>query len=176
MRLAAFGSALSLIALFSACKVPGKEGPVGTFNIGERAQVGPLIYSVIDSQWMVSIGEGASQRVPKDRYLVVNLSVVNSGGKEDQNIPSFALIDDAGQTFNEIDDGSGVPHWLGTIRTVRPADSLEGNILFDAPPKHYKLKVSEEGQNRYAYIDLPLNFTPPPSVEGAAPGSPVPPK
>ena len=167
---------MSLAIFLSGCKAPPGKGDenVGTFKKGERAQVGSLVYNVMDTTWLVTMGEEAKQRVPKDRFLVVNLSVVNSGGKETLNIPSFMLLDDGGQVYNELADGAGVPQWMGTIRSVIPAGSFEGNILFDAPPKHYKLKVSEEVQQKYGYIDIPLEFIAPPSVDAGPPALPGP--
>jgi hypothetical protein len=32
-------------------------------------------------------------------------------------------------------------------------------VLFDAPPRHYKLKIADETGDRTALIDIPLNFT-----------------
>ena len=31
-------------------------------------------------------------------------------------------------------------------------------MLFDAPPRHYKLKISDETGEKIAYIDIPLTF------------------
>ena len=33
-----------------------------------------------------------------------------------------------------------------------------GNVLFDAPPRHYKLKIQDEDSDHAALIDIPLNF------------------
>jgi len=157
------------LALFAGCQsTSSKKGLVGTFKIGERAQVGPLIYNVYETQYMVTLGEGPEARVPKNRFLLVHLSVVNSGGATaDQSIPTFALLDDADQSYNEMDNGAGVPQWLGFSRKVRPAESTTGNIVFDVSPKHYRLRVSDELEEHYAFIDLPLTFdtgAPPPQV------------
>jgi len=141
---------------------------VGNFKIGERAQVGPLIYNVYEMQYMVNIGEGADTRVPNNRFLVVHVSVVNSGGASaDQSIPTFTLIDDAGTVYTELDNGAGVQQWLGFARKVRPAESTSGNIVFDVAPKHYKLRIADETDEHYGLVDLPLTYgtpTPPPDA------------
>jgi hypothetical protein len=37
------------------------------------------------------------------------------------------------------------------------ANTDQGNIVFDVPPKHYRLRVADENDN-YMYIDIPLNL------------------
>ena len=64
------------------------------------------------------------------------------------------------------------PSGCGFVRKAKPADSVSGNIVFDAEPKHYRLRVTDENGEKPALIDLPLNFngdTPPalPSSSGS---------
>jgi hypothetical protein len=35
---------------------------------------------------------------------------------------------------------------------------VDGNAVFDAPPRHYKMKVFDETSDKAAYIDIPLSF------------------
>jgi hypothetical protein len=42
---------------------------------------------------------------------------------------------------------------------VHPAEAVAGNLVFDCPPSHYKLKITDEDGERAALIDIPLNFT-----------------
>jgi hypothetical protein len=67
-------------------------------------------------------------------------------------------VDDQGRTYDEISNGEGVPQWAGYLRNLKPGASVQGNALFDAPPAHYKLKVSDENGSRTALIDMPLSF------------------
>jgi len=160
--------------LLGGCKPSTDAGDVGTFKIGERAQVGPLIYNIIDSQWNMSLGHDAVPRIPKSRFFILNVSVVNGGGNSDQSVPTFNLVDDQGEVHPELDNGENVPDWIGLSRRVRPADTLQGNIVFDVPPKHYRLKVTEETEQKYAWIDLPLDFGAPPPVADDPRGSSTP--
>jgi len=146
------------LSLFSGCQSTDK-GLVGKFKVGERAQIGPLIYNVYEMQYLMNMGEGADARVPKNRFLIVHLTVVNSGAStSDQSIPTFTLIDDSGVTFTELDNGAGVPQWLGFSRKVRPAESTSGNIVFDVAPKHYTLRIADETDQHYGLVDLPLSY------------------
>ena len=130
-----------------------------TYALGERAQIGALIYNVFETQWNVSFGEAPNLRVPLNRFLLVRVSIVNSAGHA-VPVPSLSLVDDDGNLIEESTSGEHVPNWIGIARTVAPAESEQGNVLFDVQPRHYKLKVSDEDNIKFAYIDLPLNFNP----------------
>ncbi|MCU1260437.1 MAG: hypothetical protein JWO80_3322 [Bryobacterales bacterium] len=156
---------VSLALAATGCTSLTKGGDVGTFKIGDRAQVGWLIYNVIDTQWDVKLGLGPAPRIPKSRFFIVNMTVVNSG-PTDQTIPTFNLVDDQGESHPELDNGENVPDWMGVVRKVRPAESFQGNIVFDVPPKHYRLKLTEESEQKYAWIEIPLDFgVPPPTAD-----------
>jgi len=73
-------------------------------------------------------------------------------------MPSFKLTEDSGQTYNESMDGQGIPYWLGMVRKLKPADTMEGNILFDAEPKSYKLRLEDETSSEVALVEIPLRF------------------
>ncbi len=134
-----------------------------------------MIYNVYEAQYMFKIGEGPDVRVPTNRFLLVHLSAVNGGSaKTTISIPTFTVIDDAGQTFTESDSGTGIAQWLGFARKVHPAESLTGTVAFDVQPKHYKLRISDETDEQYALVDLPLSFGEAvPQIEtGGTPSSP----
>ncbi len=115
-----------------------------TFRMGERMRVGPFTYNVLESQWKAQLGELLSQRVPEQRFLLIRLSVTNSGGKE-EHIPLLSVENSAGQSFQELQDGTGVNGWLGLIRTIQPAQTEEGWIAFDVAPNTYNLRVTGTG-------------------------------
>jgi len=67
-----------------------------------------------------------------------------------------------------------VPQWIGFVRKVKPADSISGNVVFDAEPKHYRLRVTDENGEKAALVDIPLNFNadaPPVPLPAGAPAS-----
>ncbi|HTQ53973.1 MAG TPA: DUF4352 domain-containing protein [Bryobacteraceae bacterium] len=136
--------------------------------MGERVTAGSLVYNVFEDQWKAQLGEGTAARVPKDRFFVVRLSIVN-GGATELMVPSLTLVDDSGQTFPELSNGDSVPAWIGYLRKVKPAETLQGTVVFDAPPKHYRLRVSDENSQKTRDIDIPLAFT------TDAPDIPIPP-
>ena len=87
-------------------------------------------------------------------------------------MPNVTIEDDRGNSFPELRDGDGVPQWIGYLRQVKPAESTSGNLVFDAPPAHYKLRVTDENEDAFAYIDIPLSFgAEVPTTELPAPGS-----
>jgi hypothetical protein len=126
--------------------------------MGERVQAGQLIYNVFSTEWQAQIGEGQQARTPAHRFMIMHLTVVNSGA-EPVTVPSFKLTDESGGIYSESMEGQGVPLWLGLIRRVKPADTLEGNAVFDVEPKSYKLKLDDGSESGIvAMVDLPLRF------------------
>lgn len=125
--------------------------------MGDKVPVGHLIYTALETQWLPQIPQEPTPRVPQDRFFLIRISAVNSGGG-DLIVPNLSIQDDHGKTFEELSNGDGVPQWIGYLRQVKPADSLQGYVVFDAPPAHYKLRVADEGGEKFAMIDIPLNF------------------
>jgi Domain of unknown function (DUF4352) len=149
---------LSIGALgLSGCASAPAEPPVSTYNLGEKIPVGQIIYTVFETQWMTHFGEGLDARVPQSRFFLVRLNAVNSGSSE-ATIPDFNIVDDNGNAYQELSNGDGVPQWIGYLRSARPADFVAGNIVFDAPPAHYKLRLSDASGAHKADVDIPLSF------------------
>jgi hypothetical protein len=124
--------------------------------MGERAQVGSIVYTVFDTRWELSLGEQPTPRIPANRFLILNISAVNSAGTA-VSIPTFSLIDDNGQVYQELDNGEGVKNWLGFVRRVRPAESAQGTIVFDVPQKRFNLRVADE-EDHFALVNIPLSL------------------
>jgi hypothetical protein len=147
----------AVAALFVAGCSSTPERKIVTYQVGDKASVDKLTYNVVDTQILPHLGEDAAQRTPQNRFYVVDLSVFNAGNT-DAPIPAMSLVDDSGKTYEELADGSGVPHWLGVIRRVQANQTEQGAILFDAPAGHYKLKLTDETDDADVFVDIPLNF------------------
>jgi hypothetical protein len=125
---------------------------------GEKAPAGHLTYSVLDSQILPQITEaGDTPRVPKERFIVVQIAVSNSGNT-DANIPGVTLEADSGTTYNELTDGNGVQGFLGVLRHAGPLQTIRGAIVFDAPAAHYRLRFADENDENEILADLPLTY------------------
>src|SRR5579883_2115287 len=125
--------------LFCSCsKSEATNEPARTYQLGERVNLTPLIYAVFEKQWAAQFGTGSEARVPKTRFFLIRVSITNNGSST-AFVPNMALQDDAGGSCPELEDGDQAPHWLGYLRSVKPADTIQGNVLFDCEPKHYKL-------------------------------------
>jgi hypothetical protein len=161
MRQLRSGLLLAVVAaasLLSSCAdTEEKSFTVRTYNMGDRVTLGHIVYVVFETQWLTHIGEGAAARVPQHRFFLVRLSAVNSHGS-DVIVPNFSIEDDNGATYPELSSGEGVPEYIGYLRSVRPAESQQGNALFDAPARHYKLRLADETGEKVAYVDIPLSF------------------
>jgi hypothetical protein len=156
LQLSLGGATLASLVVFAACN---RAAPpeVRLRRMGEHVTIGSLVYNVFEDQWKTELGQGSDTRVPKERFFLIRVSVLNSGSK-DFLIPSLTLVDDGGQTYPELTNGDQVPQWTGYIRRVKPAETLQGNVVFDVPPKHYRLRVTDEDSQKNADIDIPLQF------------------
>ncbi|MEO7650876.1 MAG: hypothetical protein ABIZ80_10455 [Bryobacteraceae bacterium] len=128
--------------------------------MGERSQMGAFSVTVLETAWSNGFGEGPSAHLPVNRYLAVKLTIVNSGSTE-ALVPAFRLLDSDGKAYEEVQDGQGFPGWIGYLRKVKPADTLDGVVLFDVIPHSYDLGIDEDsGQVSLVRINLPLRFNP----------------
>lgn len=125
--------------------------------MGDRIELGRLVYTVAGTRWLPQIGEGLTARVPRDRFLLIRMTVGSTGAGE-ALLPNMTLEDDSGRTYPELNEGEGVPDFLGVLRAVTRENAASGNALFDAPPAHYKLRVTDENGQAAALVDLPLTF------------------
>jgi len=161
-------AALGFSALLVSCSSNRPE-PVRTFPMGDRVALGHLIYTVFEGQWLTQIGDGTAARIPQQRFFLLRMSITNSGAEE-VLAPNLTLVDDTGQSYEELKNGEGVPKWIGYLRPVKPAESAQGDLLFDVAPKHYKLRITDESEKMVAMVDIPLSFgeeTPEVPVPGA---------
>jgi hypothetical protein len=134
-----------------------KNQPI-LYSAGDKATVGPLVYNVTDTEVAERLGDDPNnERTPQDRFFLVKVSISNSS-PDDQPIPAMTLIDDGGHSYTELADGSGVANWLGVVRKVAPTHTEQGVVVFDAPTKHYRLRLNDPLDEKEIAVDVPLNF------------------
>jgi hypothetical protein len=127
------------------------------YAMGDRIELGRLVYTVFETRWLPQIGEGPTARIPQNRFFLIRMSVGNTGTGEIL-IPNLSIEDDTGNSFPELTDGDGVPQFLGMLHPVTTAQPLSGNVLFDAPAQHYRLRLWDQENQRTALVDIPLSF------------------
>src|SRR4051812_42859426 len=121
---------LLCLTIFPACT---KSKPrVLSYMMGERVENGPFTYTVVEASWASQLGEGFNIRVPQNRFLILSVSVTNGGGSE-ASVPLLSLEASNGQLYQELLDGNGVSDWMGALRSLKPASTMTGRIIFDAP-------------------------------------------
>ena len=157
LRVSSFSAAVIAALLLNACGDKSGE-PVRTYALGDKVEVGHIIYRAFETQWLTQIPQDPTPRIPQNRFFLVRLSAVNSGSG-DLVVPNVTIDDDHGKTYEELSNGEGVPQWIGFLRQIHPADSIQGNVAFDAPPAHYKMRVADENGEKSALIDIPLSFS-----------------
>ncbi len=130
--------------------------------MGDKVQLGPLVYHVTEADWKTQLGEFPSVRMPERRFLLIRISVTNGGGAT-VTIPQAELENASGETFQELTDGAGVPEWIGLLRSLKPAATDQGVIAFDVPANEYRLRLTDGADVEHArvvYVKVPLSFGP----------------
>jgi hypothetical protein len=141
------------------------------YQMGERVTVGPLTYNVVESSWRSQLGNEFKLRMPQQRFLMITVSVTNGGGHE-VAIPLLMLENANGQSYLESDNGEGVDNWFGILRSLAPAQTQQGRVLFDVPLTSYKLRLSDGGPaglERYSWVQIPLRMDTDTGVQTPAP-------
>ena len=78
-------AALTLIVFnLAGCSKESPPPTLGTFHMGERIQVGPMTYNVLESRWKPALRDDGTGKPPKERYLLVKLTATNGGGSTGQ--------------------------------------------------------------------------------------------
>jgi uncharacterized protein DUF4352 len=141
------------------------------YQIGDRVTVGPLVYNVVETVWRSQLGDLFKQHIPERRFLLITLSVTNSGGSE-ISLPMLTIENQTGQSFRESENGDGVDNWFGVLRNIDPAQTQQGRILFDVPLSSYKLRLPDgvPGSERVAFVAIPLRIDAEVNVDGPTPG------
>jgi len=146
----------------------GKSADVARiYQMGEKVPAGSLIYTVLDADWRTELPGAESKQAPKDRFLVLHVTVTNSGGSE-VVAPLGTLINKQGNEFGENQEMKGLGGWLGILRRMAPAATETGYIVFDVPVGAYTLRVGDGGDvenEKTAIIQIPLDL----KGEGPAP-------
>lgn len=130
------------------------------FQMGDRITAGPMAYNVIQTVWRTQLGDIFKTRVPENRFLMITLSATNGGGGE-ISVPLLTLEGDNGKEYHELENGDGIGNWFGLIRTISPAETRQGNIVFDVPLTSYRLRLTdggEPGTEKFVWVDIPLRI------------------
>lgn len=109
--------------------------------------------------------------MPQNRFLLITISATNSGGSE-VSVPLLQLEAPDGKVYREIENGEGVDNWFGILRTLEPAQTQQGRILFDVPLSSYRLRLSDGDSvsGHYSYVQIPLQIDADPPVDSPLPG------
>ncbi len=142
------------------------------YQMGERVTNGPLTYNVIESRSVSQLGDLLKLRVPQQRFLLISISITNGGG-HDVSVPLLSVEGQNRQLYPESENGEGVSNWLGLLRTIPPAQTSQGQVLFDVPLGSYRLRLpdgGEPGLEKYVWVQIPLRVDSDAPVEAPIPG------
>lgn len=142
------------------------------YQMGERITDGPLVYNVVQTAWKTQLGDVLTTRTPQNRYLMIVLSATNGGGAE-VSLPFFTLEGANGKEYKEVETGDGVDNWFGLLRTLNPAETRQGNLVFDVPLTSYRLRLTdggEPGAEKMVWVEIPLHLDTDTSISMPVPG------
>ena len=128
--------------------------------MGEKIPFGKVTYNVIETSWRTQLGDQLNLRIPQQRFLMISLSITNSSGS-DVSVPLLQLEGANGQVYRELENGQGLDNWLGLLRTISPAQTQQGRILFDVPLSSYRLRLTDGGQpgeEKFTWVQIPLRM------------------
>jgi hypothetical protein len=144
--------------LITAGCTGGAESAVKTYALGETAEAGAFGFQVNGCDWRTRIGEGPDAKTAIHSFLVLQVGVFNRS-PSDLAIPAMTLLDEDGQAHSEVPGVTADPRWLGLSHKARANEITHGNVIFDVPPGHYRLRVTDEsGFDKFALIDIPLRI------------------
>lgn len=150
------------VLILNGCGRAADSGNKLDFQMGDRVAVGPLTFNVIETSWRSQLGQGFVIRTPENRFLLINISATNGGG-HDVSVPLLTIEGSDGKTYKELESGDGIDRWFGLLRTLNPAQTQQGQLLFDVPLGTYRLKLTdggESGAEHTAWVTIPLHMEP----------------
>ena len=164
LRASSSWRSISFVLLILLCAVAAgcaHRAPTPVYQMGERAEVGPYVYSVLEAHWAGKLGDEPNPRLPRHRFLLIRISVTN-GTPKDFSVPQMTLISQSNVEYPELAEGSGVRDWYGLFRRLGPSETVTRWILFDAPHSDYRLRVGDDAFDpadmRTALIEVPTRL------------------
>jgi hypothetical protein len=156
---ARLGLAIAAILSLSACGDAKSAAESRVYQMGERVDVGGVVYTILETEWRASIGDGPDQMVPKNRFLIIRATITNGTGSQ-ANLPFLTLEDAKGNSIMEEQNAKALTGWLGMLRMIAPAQTEEGKMVFDVAPGNYKLRVAGgTGENEVTrLVEIPYNI------------------
>ena len=152
---------LLLIGLTSTLHLgcgPAPQAEARTYSVGERVEAGIFGYHVSSFDWATQIGAGPEAKTAAQRFLIVRLDAFNRSST-DQLVPPLTLMDDSDQIYPEVTAATADSQWLGLNRKVGANETGRGNVIFDVPLGHYRLRlVDATNLDQTVLIDLPLRI------------------
>ena len=158
------------MTVLSGCAKPQNSTQIN-YQMGERITNGPLVYNVVQTVWKPQIGDLFTARTPENRFLMIMLSATNSGGKE-VALPFFPWRERTARSTKRLKMVDGVENWFGLLRTLNPAETRQGNLVFDVPLTSYRLRLTDGGElgtEKNVWVEIPLRLDTDTSVSMPAP-------
>jgi len=73
-------------------------------------------------------------------------------------VPNVTVEDDQGNTYAELQNGDGVPQWIGYLRTVKPRNPRKAIWCSTLRRRTISCALPMRTKENPAYVDIPLSF------------------
>ncbi|HEY3741968.1 MAG TPA: hypothetical protein VGL53_19085 [Bryobacteraceae bacterium] len=149
---------LTTVGLTTSCtRLPSQQR--WPHQMGDRVQVGWFSYTVLELEYKSQLGDSPVAPRPKNTYIAIHLQATSSAGNT-VSVPFMRLETESGDFIPEVEDASALPGWFGLFRSVEPAATESGWIVFDAAPANYGLRLSDGvlDDEKTAMVRIPLRI------------------
>ena len=164
LRASSSWRSISIVLLILICFVAmgcSHRTVTPVYQMGERAEVGPYVYSILEAHWADKLGAEPNPRLPRRAFLLIRISVTN-GTPNYFSVPQMTLISQSNEEYTELADGNGVRDWFGLFRRLEASETVTRWILFDAPHSDYRLRVGDDAfdpaEMKTALIEVPMRL------------------
>src|SRR5262245_61586995 len=133
------------------------ELPTATPGSGPQATDAGLTFTVtgVETAPSVRSHDAPVEQTAQGEYLIVHLTVLNSGDQPASFVGTFQKLKAGGNTYS-IDDVA-TAYLNGTVAQLNPGDTSEVAIAFDVPPGTTAESLEAHGDPAGAGVEVPLS-------------------
>src|SRR5262245_32567420 len=133
------------------------ESPTPASGSGPQGTDAGLTFAVtgVETAPSVKSQDASAEQTAQGEYLIVHLTVLNSGDQPATFVGAFQKLK-AGGTVYSIDDVA-TAYLNGTVAQLNPGDTSDVAIAFDVPPGTTPESLEAHGDPVGAGVDIPLS-------------------
>jgi hypothetical protein len=133
------------------------ESPTPTSGSGPQGTDAGLTFAVtgVETAPSVKSQDASMEQTAQGEYLIVHLTVLNSGDQPATFVGAFQKLKAGGTTYSVDDVATG--YLNGTVAQLNPGDKSDVTIAFDVPPGTTPESLEVHGDPASAGIEISLS-------------------